>query len=153
VGSAWQGNWPRRIYDRVASKGYDTISGFAHDRPKETYLDLADELGNDVAPIQLIDLICREYCDRDDVEGYARDSLVRYMREEISDGWRVGDNFEFRRAGLAASWLSTMPVDYRDVADEVWTELCQSPKLYQGWLPAGPNDEILIEVFHKAGFK
>jgi hypothetical protein len=150
--SAWEGNWPDRIRERVAEQGYESPFTFAEAKPKATFIELANELGEDVAPIQLEGVICDDYDKRGEAERYARGSLVRHLRDEIPDGWGIGANFDFKRSGVYASWSSRLPEGYEEDADRVWAELKQTPRLYQGWLPEGPDDEILVEVFKKVGF-
>jgi hypothetical protein len=93
-----------------------------------------------------------EAYERQDLEGYARNSLVRYIREEVPKGWRVEDDSDFRQAGALSSWESTIPSEYADSAQRIGDILYRSSKISKGWLPETPDDEIIVEVFKNAGF-
>jgi hypothetical protein len=152
MSKVWKGNWPQRVRDRVADRNFKTITAFAADRPKATFFELAAELGNDIAPIQLIRVLMDEAYEQQDIEGYARNSLVRCIREEVPKGWGVEDNSDFKHASALSSWESTIPNEYADSAQRVGDFLYQSSRISKGWLPEAPDDEIIVEAFKEAGF-
>ncbi|RYZ15535.1 MAG: NUDIX hydrolase, partial [Myxococcaceae bacterium] len=53
-GGAWQGNIKARLYERVRERGYESLTAFADARPAVPLYVLADELGNDVAAVQVL---------------------------------------------------------------------------------------------------
>jgi hypothetical protein len=68
---SWHGDWHARIYDRVRSKGFDSVTGFAEARPTAPTLALSAELGvEDVNAAQVVALL-RDEAERDS-------SLERY---------------------------------------------------------------------------
>ncbi len=53
-GAAWQGNIKARLYEWVRERGYDSLTAFAESRPAVPLYVLADEMGNDVAAVQIL---------------------------------------------------------------------------------------------------
>jgi hypothetical protein len=46
---SWEGNWPARLYERVREHGYSSLTAFAEARPTLPLVELAEELGDDLA--------------------------------------------------------------------------------------------------------
>jgi hypothetical protein len=146
---AWDGNWNARILSRVWKRGFQTVTEFADSRPLDTLSGLADELGReDVAPIQLEFLLRQEAEERGTVERFARSLLVRRFRERVPDGWAISDNYEFEseRAGAYASWIGGLDDRDHEAAERVW-DAFEVLDLPRGWLPSGPDDPVLDQIF------
>lgn len=56
----WQSDWPFRIYSRLEAFGFHSLSEFLDSRPVDTLIAIADELGTDIAAVQLEALWYRE---------------------------------------------------------------------------------------------
>ncbi len=45
--AAWQGNWKKRILDRLQAQGFATMTDYLRQKPAVPYLEIADLLGKD----------------------------------------------------------------------------------------------------------
>jgi hypothetical protein len=148
----WEGNWPQRIYAQVEKLGYQSVMTFAESNPSCTWIDLAAKLDADIAPVQVIDIVCSDYCDKGEVERYARSALVRSLLWKIPKGWNQDDNFDVKKASAFTDWESWLPAEYKLNAQRVWHEFNNLVTIPNGWLPKTQDDEIIVEAFKKAGF-
>ena len=59
---AWQGDWEKRIYDRVHQRDFPNLTAFSESRSTATLKQLARELApeNDIAAVQLEQLLRQE---------------------------------------------------------------------------------------------
>lgn len=147
----WDGDWESRIYRGVRERDYSSVTGFADARPTATYVELAKELGDDVAVVQLETLLRDEARKGGFTERFARGSLVRLLREHCPDGWGSGDASAFRAARAFASWVSTLGVEYESAAERTWGALkAQRPP--QAWCPESAEDAFLKQAFADALF-
>ena len=138
----WQSDWPFRIYSRLEELGFHSLSEFLDSRPGDTLIAIADELGTDVAAVQLEALWYREASERGQIARFLSSLLVRCIRRALPDGWSRGDRFEFKLAGAFASWARVVDeILSDDERDAVHDALCEmSPA--EGWLPVYPHDRI-----------
>jgi hypothetical protein len=147
----WDGDWEKRIYDRVRARNFASLTEFADAQPHASYRELTKDLGDDVAIVQLETLLRDEAKKHGRAERFARSSLVRLLREYCADGWDCGDNFKFRAARAFASWVSTLGVGYESAAERTWG-LLKSRRPPKGWCPDNPDDPLLKDVFGEALF-
>jgi hypothetical protein len=147
----WEGDWEQRIYDRVLALDFASVTDFADARPAASYKELVNELGDDLAVVQLETLL-RDEADRQDRwERFARGSLVRLLREYCAEGWDCGENFALRAARVFARWVSILGDEYESTARQTW-RLLKTRHPPTGWCPNTPEDPLLREVFEDAGF-
>ena len=140
--ATWQHDWPIRVYERVQGLGFHSLSEFIDSRPMVTLLELADELGPDIAAIQLESLWFREAEEQSRMAHALGSLFIRRIRDAIPHGWSSGDDFESELAGGFASWgrVADMALSESD-QDRVWDKLKNlSPE--SGWLPVIPHDEM-----------
>jgi hypothetical protein len=157
---AWEGNWEKRIYDRVFQRDFPSLTAFADSRPTATLKDLAEELAseNDVAPGQLERLLRHEAQETRHVHRFARSALVRQMHEYFSQGWMRADKpspgpsspDEWCRASVYATWSGCVGEEYDAPTDRVWDSLKKIARV--GWLPSGPDDPIIVQAFREGRF-
>jgi len=154
MGKAWQGDWRKRIFERLRDRGFDTVTEFVETRPLESLCDLADELGaGDIAAMQLQGLLYEEALETGTMARLVRSLLVRDLREEIPDGWEMSGNYDFnyRRASAYADWHSLLLEDDKPMAELAWERL-RAMEIPRGWLPEGPEDPILLRAFEGLPF-
>ncbi|WP_338268050.1 hypothetical protein [Corallococcus caeni] len=97
-GGAWQGNIKARLYERVRERGYDSLTAFADARPAVPLFVLADELGNDVAAVQVLSGLLYEAEQHKRVTRFVRDVL---LASPPPPGWRpLGPDDEVLRTLL-----------------------------------------------------
>jgi hypothetical protein len=149
---AWQGDWEKRVYDRVLELDFSSVTAFADSRPTASLKELARELGRDkdVAALQLERLLRREARDTGRVHRFARAALVREVHEYFPQGWMRGETLDFNRASVWAEWVSRLGEEHRAAAESVWDRLKQHTPV--GWLPSGPDDPIILKAFHEGRF-
>jgi hypothetical protein len=135
----------------VRSRNFSSVTDFADTRPAASYKELAKELGDDVAVVQLETLLRDEAKKRGRSERFARSSLVRLLREYCVDGWDSGDSFAFQAARAFASWVSTLGNGYEAAAERTWG-LLKARRPPKGWCPDSPDDPLLKDVFGEALF-
>lgn len=146
----WKGDWKRRLAERIAALGFQSLDHFLESRPHRTYEELASELGGDVAAIQLsssqfaqANLIGR-------LREAAQDSLTRELWARLRRGWPSSTDDWERRAAAFAAWVSHIEVaaqapELRGRLDAVWHVL--EAKARSGWLPKDPRDPLIDEAF------
>lgn len=138
----WQPDWPFRIYSRLEEFGFHSLSEFLDSRPTETLIVIADELGTDVAAVQLEALWYREASERGQMVRFLGSLLIRCIRRSLPNGWSSGERFEFKLAGAFASWARVVDDVLSDQErDSVYDKLCSMSPV-EGWLPIYPHDHI-----------
>jgi hypothetical protein len=140
--SAWQGDWYRRVTDRLRERGYGSATEYVKARPTADFIELAHGLGEDVAAVQLKDVMHDEAGDDPQaLREFAREVLTRSIFRIMPSGW--GDDGEIARAyGKWAGYLG----DRYDVATNlVFDALCALAP--NSWRPTGPDDPLLLEAF------
>lgn len=143
----WRGDWITRIYQYVEARGFTSVSAFAATRPTATLLELASELGDDVAALQLEGVLHAEAEKTGEVDIFARDLLARCIREALPIGWDAGENLAFERAGAFANWVVGVKGLLEEATrDAVWDALNRA-EIPTGWLPSGPDDPIIACAF------
>lgn len=144
--NAWQGDWVARLYGRVKKLGFDSVSSFATSMPRATLFDLADTLGPDIAAVQIERVMYVEAQEVDTIERFAKDMLVRQLRERLPDGWGIGANFVSEAAGAWAAWKGMLDRTFAPAAVRMWHWL-KAADIPEGWLPSGPDDPIIERAF------
>ena len=152
--TSWRGDWQGRIYQRVRSRGFDTVTDFAAASPRATMFKLADALGTEgVNVAQLVSLMREEAERTDSVERFARSLLVHELWDLVPKGWRVdpggGFGFDFKAASALASTWSWLPESARNLMDRMG-RIMMAADLPTGWLPDGPDDPVLVALFDQA---
>jgi hypothetical protein len=142
--SAWQGLWRVRVYERVRERGFSSLTAFAEARPAIPMHMLADELGEDVAAVQLLGGLLVEAEQRKRVMRFVRDVLVRELADALPSGWPavLDDTNRFQVAKALSSWFVYTPEPYRERVDRVGDTLLATPPP-PGWRPLGPDDDLL----------
>lgn len=144
-GSAWEGNWKARLYERVRALGFTSITSFAEARPTASLVVLAEELGkSDIAGVQVLMGLLAEAEQRKQVTRFDRDMLVRELHESIPNGWPavLEDPHRFPVAKALGLWIGDLPDAHQERARRVMMALLANPPP-PGWLPQGPDDELL----------
>lgn len=149
--NAWQGDWLARLYRRVQERGFPSVTAFAASMPHATLLDLSDVLGQDVAAVQIERALHAEAEDSGNLEYFAKDVLVREIRQWLGAGWRIGSNFESEAAGAWADWKSCLDERFAAAAVRLWHWL-KAADIPAGWLPEGPSDPIIERAFAETRF-
>ncbi|HEX8699969.1 MAG TPA: NUDIX hydrolase [Myxococcaceae bacterium] len=143
-GSAWQGNWRVRLYERIRERGYNSLTSFAEARPTAPLYRLAEELGEDVAGVQILTGLLSEAERRKQVTRFVRDVLVRMMSESLPEGWPtvLDDANRFKVASALGSWSAYTPESHEERARRAGDALLATPPP-PGWRPLSADDELL----------
>ncbi|HYV46288.1 MAG TPA: NUDIX hydrolase [Myxococcaceae bacterium] len=147
-GDAWRGNWLVRLRERVRDRGYTSVTAFAEARPTASLAELADELGQDIAGVQIHKVLVDEAERNHKMARLVRGTLVRKFRDWLPQGWPAsldpdvegGDRFKV--AAALGGWHSYSPIPYRDPVKRAGDILMANPPP-PGWYPKGPDDELL----------
>lgn len=150
--NAWQGDWQARLYRRVQEQGFPSVAAFAASLPRATLLELSDVLGQDIAAVQIERALHAEAEDSGRLEDFAKDMLVRELRQWLRAGWRIGSNFESEAAGAWADWKSCLDERFSAAAGRIWHWL-KAADIPRGWLPEGPDDPIIERAFTDVQFE
>lgn len=143
-GDAWRGNIKARLYERVRERGYDSLTAFADARPAVPLYALADELGSDVAAVQVLSGLLYEAEQRKQVTRFVRDVLVRLLSQSLPDGWPavLDDANLFKVAKALGSWSAYTPETHKERGRLARAALRANPPP-AGWRPLGPDDALL----------
>jgi hypothetical protein len=150
---AWEGDWRQRIKERLRERGFETTTAFVDSRPTASLLSLSRQLCQDmdVAAVQLQWVLIDEAEQSGTMERCARSLLVRELHEALPEGWHTtwdaAPGGSGRRLISACSGVYVaIPEPCRDAFDRV-EEALWNAAIPEGWLPAGPDDPILLEAF------
>jgi hypothetical protein len=144
----WSGDWYARILERVQQLGFATVTQYAAARVGVSLIDLAEELGqDDVAGIQIMDMLVEEAVRTNTIPRVLRDLFVRELRWALPQGWRAPLDDEARSevAGALARWEVELKAHLPD--EEVTFTAGQdfmNAELPVGWLPDGPDDPVIV---------
>src|SRR5512140_120528 len=143
-GGAWQGNWLVRVHERGRDRGYSSVTAFAEARPTASLVELADELGQDVAGVQIQRVLIDEAERSHKVPRLVRGTLVRELWECLPDGWPalLEDPYRFAVAKALACWIADAPQSHQERARQIMMALLANPPP-PGWRPKDPDDELL----------
>ena len=142
MSETWEPDWPTRVYECITELGFHSLAEFFDSRPMCSIISLADELGPDVAAVQLESLWFREAEAHGRLPQVLASLLIRYVRESIPQGWATGDKFDSNLADAFATWENIADLVLSESArDRVWTCL-RSLSPAPGWLPVIPPDEL-----------
>lgn len=143
-GSAWRGNWLVRLHERVRERGYDSVTAFAEARPTASLVELADELGKDIAGVQIFQVLVDEAERSHKMTRLVRGTLVRELSECLPDGWPASRDGEdgFSVAMALGSWTAHTPETHKERVRLAREALRANPPP-PGWRPLGPDDELL----------
>ncbi|NVJ05093.1 NUDIX hydrolase [Myxococcus sp. AM001] len=143
-GEAWRGNIKARLYERARERGFGSLTAFAEARPAVPLYALADELGNDVAAVQVLSGLLYEAQQRKQVTRLVRDVLVRELAERFPNGWPgTLDNVTRGEVALGlGTWSAYSPETHKERVDRAGDALLANPPP-AGWRPLGPDDAFL----------
>ena len=106
------------------------------------------KLGPEFAAAQLVEIFKFEAMRDGDVEGFARDYLVRELRFELLRGWNGGPHSESLAASAIAHLVTALPKEWKDRAWATWEALKrQDPP--PGWAPRGAEDPLIEKAFRE----
>lgn len=146
----WSSDWHARVLERVQQRGFATVTQYAADRVGVPLIELAAELGrDDIAAVQIMDLLIEEAIRTNTVPRVLRDLLVRELREYLPHGWKypLDDESRSKAAGALVSWETEIE-RHLDCFDEKQRFMAGqdllSAELPTGWLPEGPDDPVIV---------
>lgn len=87
-GNVWAPDWGQRLRRRLHSMGYESVTQFLASHPGEPYVTLAEQLGNDVAGVQLGRMQIEEIRDEKEFRHVAMDAMVRELNANLPKGWQ-----------------------------------------------------------------
>lgn len=143
----WRGDWITKIYGRVQQFGFESVTAFAETMPTATLLELAAELGEDVAAIQLEGILYSEAEKAGTFDWFARGLLVRCIHHWMPAGWGTGDDVEMQRADVFAEWSVVVRRLLGEARSEAIWDAIEGSNIPAGWLPSGPDDPIIEAAF------
>jgi hypothetical protein len=152
-GRAWEGNIKARLYERVRERGYDSLTAFAEARPTASLLALADELGpEDIAAVQVFSGLVAEAERSRKVTRLVRGQLVRELSQRLPNGWPavLDDANRLKVAVALGTWFAYTPETHKERVDKAGDSLLATPPP-PGWLPRGPDDELLRTLLPDEG--
>jgi len=142
----WTGDWSQRIVHRTQALGYASLTELSERYPAMTFEGLANLVGDDIAPVQVEQILRAEALEAGTFGCFARDALVRYLREYLPAGWLVGDRVDARTAQAFGAWSTAVGEQFDPLTEAAWVEL-KATVPPMGWLPDGPNDPHLLKAF------
>ncbi len=145
AGRPWDGDWRARLQARVRERGYDSLTAFAEERPTDTLVALARQLGEeDIAGVQVLSGLLAEAERARCVTRFVRGVLVRMYSQALPEGWPavLDDAHRFKVAKMLGRWFAYSPETHQERVDRASDALLATPPPV-GWRPLGPDDELL----------
>jgi len=153
MSAAWQGNWKKRILDRLHAQGFSKLTDYLRQRPAVPYSEIADLLGRDeVAAFHVEWLHFEEAVKHGQLRQAAIDSLVREISYHLPNGWKEETKGDFDTASVWADWivrLESYSDNVQPLASAVWNELLDSHPP-AGWRPQAVEDHRILRAFEVA---
>jgi hypothetical protein len=151
LADVWSTDWEKRLRERIRARGFERVEDYFAAHPLASYSELASDLGDDIAPIQMTRLQLSEAKQARGLRAAAKDVMVRVLRAELPEGWgRVpaGDDAEpdYLNASAFASWGA--PMKWAGVADEVIAAVGErlNASAPVGWKPTDSADAHISAV-------
>ena len=120
---------------------------YASARIGVSLLVLAEELGpDDIAAVQLGSILVEEATRMNAIPHVLRDLFVRNLRERLPQGWKypLDDESRVKVVGALVDWETELE-DYLDKpATFTAGQDFVNAELPTGWLPAGPDDSVIV---------
>ena len=150
--------WRESLSDALQSRGYASATSYADAHPLVSLSVLSQWLPDSgISSMQLAILLERKLVEEadatDTMERCARSLLARGLRHELSEGWPrewTGIDPEMgnspRHAGVFHTLTMALPDRYEPAIDRVRQTMCAA-NIPAGWMPEGPEDLVLLEVF------
>jgi hypothetical protein len=147
-------DWTELLSRALETRGCTSLTGYADRWPKASLAQLAAELGGDIPPVILEQRLITEAKSTGATERCVRSLLARHLRAELPDGWQNGgggsdDEANLQRSRLSGVFLAlemALPGVYEEAIIRVQRALT-TVDLPSGWLPDGPDDPALLELF------
>jgi hypothetical protein len=145
---AWRDGWTRRLRYAIEELGFASVREFAI---REAGVPLGTivttTLRSEFAPIQLAIVMGVDAIREGWADWFAKDLLVRTIREYCPDGWSGHDTRDFDRAHAIGVWVAIVkdlgiwdPGVARSAGERL---LRVAPP---GWEPGGPDDGIIEDA-------
>jgi hypothetical protein len=147
----WHPDWRERIQQHVREHGFDTVTAFADSQPTTSLRDLAAQLGNDVGASNVERMLVDEAEEADTIKRCAMSLLARELNHELPEGWPTEwtcglSGTTWRLISACTSVATALTRRYKSAFDRVDHALWKGP-IPPGWLPEGPDDPILVQLF------
>lgn len=140
-------DWTELLSRALELRGFDSLTAYADSQPTASLAELAAELVGDIPAVVLEQELITEARAAGKMERCARSLLVRNLHANLPDGWQTraeasGDEVSdvFFALGMA------LPAAYEDAIARVQRAM-STADLPSGWLPSGPDDPALVELF------
>jgi hypothetical protein len=153
LADVWPKDWEKRLRERIRARGFERVEDYLAAHPLASYAELAGDLGDDVAPIQVTRLQLSEAKQGGNLRAAAKDVMVRVIRAELSEGWgRVppGEEAEpdYLNASAFASWGA--PMKWAGVSDDVIAAVGErlNASAPVGWKPTSNEDAVVASVIN-----
>ena len=145
--SAWEGDWEKRVCQRIQELGYASFLDYLKARRGHSYVQLAKELssGRDqipIAPVQL-ERMHSQAAGPDERQDAILDSFARLLRGELRRGWGIGKYWETDVLTAMSFWF----VGWGEGPDlDAFRREILRVNPPEGWLPEASDDPILQEA-------
>lgn len=147
-------DWTALLSRTLESRGFASLTAYADGRPNASLIQLATELAGDIPPMILEQELIAEAGAAGAMERCARSLLSRHLRAELPDGWQDSmaasdGETDSQRSRLSTVFLAlemALPGAYEEAIVRLQRALTTAD-LPAGWLPDGPDDPALLELF------
>jgi hypothetical protein len=147
--------WAEALSGALKTRSFTSLTTYADSRPEASLAELAADLGGSgTAPTALEQRLVAEAEATGMMERCARSLFARDLRGELPQGWPPGGVGSGDEIGGLAMRLSevfltlamALPEAYQDAIQRV-QQAMNTAEFPAGWLPEGPDDPALMELF------
>jgi hypothetical protein len=139
------------LLSALLSRGIASATAYADTMPMETLVRLVEDLGLPPASAHALERALIDEAEHArTMDRCARGLLARDLRAELPDGWPATEDSDatrlIQRASAFASLAFALPKSYGAAIQRVRYAM-EMADIPAGWIPHGPDDPVLMEVF------
>jgi len=129
-----------------------TATEHVYTHPRQSILQLANLLKNNVTPVGLTIAIYKEAVSKGLIRQIAKELLFRKIIQEYPDGWTSFD--EIGPIVTLVDWVYTFKSNVKtsleiEHANRIYSDIARDVIPPEGWKPESADDLYLIELFNR----
>ena len=130
--------------------GFATLTQFVKSHEADSFDDMAQELGDAIPSIQFEKMLRDEVRSSEDLQYFARISLIKHLIRKCPGGWKATKDFDLTLA--LSAWGGSLDRRYESTCNRIIQRLLRRQDLPSTWLPRSASDPVIQEIFDGESF-